>query len=118
MAHVQHVRARLPRRRAVRAWVGVLEACVGRLRRTVQRLAMQQLGNGLAEAKHHEGALSVREAELAVMRRIGAAEHNILIAQGNLAITYRQLGRHEEALQMRDVYSWAPPWRRASVIPS
>ena len=38
-------------------------------------------------------------------RRLGDSEDNILTVQGNLAVTYRSLGRHEEALQMkRDVY--------------
>ena len=48
----------------------------------------------------------MKEAELAMMRRLGAPEDNMLIVQGNLANTYRMLGRLEEALQMkRDVYS-------------
>ena len=68
--------------------------------------AMSVLGNGLSDAKHHKDALSVREAELATMRRLDDSEDNMLIAQCNLACTYRVLGRHEEALQMkRDVYS-------------
>ena len=73
----------------------------------VRIMAMNQLGNGLVEAGHHEDAVSVRETELAMLRRIGAPEDNILIAQGNLANTYRALGRFEEALQpaTRDVYS-------------
>ena len=67
---------------------------------------MSVLGNGLSDAKHHKDALSVREAELATMRRLDDSEDNMLIAQCNLACTYRVLGRHEEALQMkRDVYS-------------
>ena len=38
-------------------------------------------------------------------RRVGAAEEDLLVARGNLAGTYRNLGRIEEALQMRrDVY--------------
>ena len=50
-------------------------------------------------------ALSVREAELSMERRVGAAEEDLLVARGNLAGTYRNLGRIEEALQMRrDVY--------------
>ena len=49
--------------------------------------------------------MSVREAELAMRRRLGDLEHNILIAQSNLANTYEALGR-PEALQMkRDVYT-------------
>ena len=67
---------------------------------------MTVLGNGLSSAKHHEDALSVREAELATKRRLGAPEENILVVQGNLACTYEQLGRREDALRMRqEVYS-------------
>jgi len=69
-------------------------------------LAMGVLGSGLSEANHHEDALSVREANLSMMRRLGAPEHNILVAQSCLANTYRALGRSEQALQLkRDVYS-------------
>ena len=67
---------------------------------------MNQLENGLYAADHYEVALSVQEAELAMMRRLGAPEHNLLIAQGNLANSYEDLGRHEDALSMRhEVYS-------------
>ena len=66
---------------------------------------MNMLGNGLAETGHYEDALSVREAELSVERRVGAPEDSILIVQSNLANTYQRLGRNEEALCMtRDVY--------------
>ena len=68
--------------------------------------AMTQLGNGLSEAKQYEDALSVGEAELATARRLSDTEHNMLIMQGNLACTYEELGRHEEALRLqRAVYS-------------
>jgi tetratricopeptide (TPR) repeat protein len=71
-----------------------------------RRLAMATLGNGLFCAGQHEDALSVREAELATLRRIGATEVSMLIAQSNLATTYQMLGRLEEALRVRqDVYS-------------
>ena len=50
--------------------------------------AMEQLGNGLHDGGHYEDALSVREAELAMARRIGASEADVLIVQGNLACTY------------------------------
>jgi len=67
--------------------------------------AMNLLGNGLSAADHDEDALSVMEAELSMKRRVGESEHNILVAQSNLAGTYEALGR-PEALQMnRDVYS-------------
>ena len=64
-----------------------------------------QLGNGLTAAARHEDALSVREAELDMRRRVGASEDVMLGMQGNLAITYESLGRSEQALQLkRDVY--------------
>ena len=67
--------------------------------------AMKQLGCGLSAAGHHERALSVREAELAMERRLGASEDSILATQSNLASTYSRLGRNEEALRLRrDVY--------------
>ena len=67
---------------------------------------MNLLGNGLADVKHHEDALTGREADLAMMRRIGASEESILVVQGNLASTYTALGRLEEASRIvRDVYS-------------
>jgi len=69
-------------------------------------MAMNMLGNGLSEANHHEDALSVGEAELAMKRRVGAPEASILVVQGNLADTYEDLGRFEEALRLkRDVYA-------------
>ncbi|CAH0366758.1 unnamed protein product [Pelagomonas calceolata] len=68
--------------------------------------AMQQLGSGLSAAGHHEEELSVKEAQLAMIRRIGASEHDTLAAQHNLATTYSSLGRAEESLRMRrDVYA-------------
>ena len=68
---------------------------------------MSVLGNGLSAAGHHEDALSVGEAELAMLRRLGGSEPDIARAvQGNLAITYAALGRLEEAHAcVRDVYS-------------
>ena len=67
---------------------------------------MTRLGNGLQDAQHHDEALSVREADLAMMRRLGASEESILVAQSNLANTYRMIGRLEEALPLRqEVYS-------------
>ena len=69
-------------------------------------LAMTQLGNGLGSAKHHKEALSVGEAELSTIRRLDASEERILVTKCCLAITYEDLGRTEEALNMyRDVYS-------------
>ena len=68
--------------------------------------AMRQLGLGLCAAGHYKDALSVNEADLATLRRIGAPEVNILDVQGNLSINYEKLGRLEDALRLkRDVYS-------------
>jgi len=80
---------------------------VGRSETDQARIAaMTQLGNGLSAGERHEEALSVKEAELSMKRRVGAPEHQVLITQGNLASTYEALGRREEALPMlRDVYS-------------
>ena len=72
----------------------------------VRMSAMRQLGNGLSAAKHHEDELMVVEAELAMERRLGAPAEHILITQGNLAVTYDNLGRYHESLSLkRDVYS-------------
>ena len=67
---------------------------------------MTELGNGLFEAKEYEDALSVGEAELSMKRRLGVSEDNMLVIQGNLAGTYRSLGRLADCLRMqRGVYS-------------
>ena len=67
---------------------------------------MGVLGSGLFDANHHEDALSVQEAVLAMRRRLGASEEDILIMKSNLAASYQSFGRREEALQIeRDVYS-------------
>ena len=47
----------------------------------------------------------VREARLSMLRRIGAPEESVLVAQTNLAITYGALGQIDRALQLeRGVY--------------
>ena len=67
---------------------------------------MTQLGNGLQNAEHYEEALSVQEAELAMLRRLGESEDSVLVTQSNLANTYQALGRLEPALRIRRaVYS-------------
>ena len=69
-------------------------------------IAMMMLGSGLFHAEKYEDALSVFEAELAMKRRVGGREGEILTAQSNLASTYEKLGRLDEASQMyREVYS-------------
>ena len=68
--------------------------------------AIRQLSNGLGAAGHHEDALSVQEAQLSIERRLGAPEAALLTTQENLAGTYGELGRYEQALLMqRGVYS-------------
>ena len=67
---------------------------------------MNQLGTGLHDAELYEDALSVKEAELSMLRRVGGAQDHVIATQTNLAITYDALGRHEDAMRMlRDVYS-------------
>ena len=67
---------------------------------------MSVLGNGLTAATHYKDALSVKEAELSVLRRLGASESEMLIVQSNLAMVYGELGDLEKALSMeQDVYS-------------
>ncbi len=79
----------------------------GRLETDVtRRMAMSLLGSGLYRAKHYEDALSVGEAELAILQRVGAPENHVLAAQSNLASTYEKAGRVDEALSLRkEVYS-------------
>ena len=69
-------------------------------------MAITALGNGLHCAGQDEDALSVKEAELSMLRRVGAPEEDMLAVQSNLAITYGELGWLDEALRLkRDVYS-------------
>jgi tetratricopeptide (TPR) repeat protein len=68
--------------------------------------AMTELGNALETVRNHTDALTVKMAQLSMLRRVGASEDSILIALGNLANSYQKLGRRTEALNMyRDVYS-------------
>ena len=67
---------------------------------------MNQLGNGLHYAQRHTESLVVREAELAMLRRLGAPKEHILDTQSNLAGIYLNVGRDEEASRvLRDVYA-------------
>ena len=61
------------------------------------------LGTGLSEASHHEESLAVQEAELAMERRLGALEEDVLSVQGNIACAYEKLGRNEDALRLRRI---------------
>ena len=70
------------------------------------RAAMNQLGDALYDAGHDEDSLTVREAQLSMMQRLGAPGDQVLVAQGNLAQCYSRLGRKEEALPMFEaIYS-------------
>ena len=60
---------------------------------------MTSLGNGLSDGEHHEDALSVREAELAMLRRLGAPEGGIPRNAGQSCETYRALGTARTGLQ-------------------
>ena len=78
----------------------------GVMTRAARRFALSVLGTGLYEAERYEESLSVAEAELSMLRRLGASERCMLAPQSNLANTYQVLGRLEDALRMRqDVYS-------------
>ncbi len=71
-----------------------------------RRYAMSVLGGGLFDANYHEDALSVYEARLSLMRRLGEPLENMLMVQGNLASIYSILGRDEAAVRLRrEVYS-------------
>ena len=49
--------------------------------------------------------MKVREAELSMLRRVGASKDRLFAVQSNLAIMYGVLGRMEDALRIeRDVY--------------
>ena len=72
----------------------------------VVHLAMGALGNGLYEAGHDEDALSVREADVSLKFRLGVSEERILATQSNIAQTYMQLGKLNDACRlMHYVYS-------------
>ena len=67
---------------------------------------MNLLAGGLYATNNHEDALSVMEAQLPMMRRLGDSAHNILALQSNLANTYQGLRRLEQAMLLKGkVYS-------------
>ena len=80
---------------------------VGRPERSVpRRLAMNLLGNGLSMAERYADALPVIEAELSMLRHLGAPERSALISRGNLAMCYYDRGQIDEALSMqREIYA-------------
>ena len=82
---LQPVQAAVPRRGTVRTRLGMLEDVVGRPETGPTRtMAMSQPGTGLSAGKQYEDELTVREAELAMLRRIGTTEHNMLNVQSNV----------------------------------
>ena len=86
----------------MRARVGVLEARLGRPETDqVRDLAMNLLGLGLQDAKHYKDALSVREAELSTMRRLGGAEQRMLSIMANIGTAYENLGQLEKGLGIK-----------------
>ena len=67
-----------------------------------RRAGLEQQG----VAERHEEALTVEEARLSMLRRLGGSDYSILVAQGNLANTYENLGQRERALALRrEVYT-------------
>ena len=67
---------------------------------------MRLLGNVLFDAGDHEDALLARQAELSLMKRVGAPGDHMLAVQTRVGYSYNALGRHEEGLPLqRDVYS-------------
>jgi hypothetical protein len=70
-------------------WKTYLQYYLGRPETSILRqAAMTELGNGLHAAKHYEDALSVGEAELAMLWRLGAPEDFILATLSNLAAAW------------------------------
>jgi len=70
------------------------------------RLAMTQLGNGLADAQRHAEALSVQEADVSTRQRLNDSAQNILSVQDNLATSLSLCGQPERSLSMfRDIYA-------------
>ena len=68
--------------------------------------ATRLLGNVLFDAGDHEDALLARQAELSLMKRVGAPGDTMLAVQTRVGYSYNALGRHEEALPLqRDVYA-------------
>jgi hypothetical protein len=67
---------------------------------------MRQLGMGLSAANHQENALSVKEAELSMLRHFSASPADILSSMSSIAWTHAELGHMEKALSMeRELYS-------------
>ena len=68
--------------------------------------AIRLLGNALFDAGDHEDALLARQAELSLMKRVGAPGDRILALQTRVGYSYNALGRNEEGLPVqRDVYA-------------
>ena len=71
-----------------------------------QRAAMTTLGTALHAAEHFADAASVRETDFRIRRLFNDSENMLIVVKGNLAGTYSNQGRFEEALPMfQDVIS-------------
>ena len=68
-------------------------------------MTMNLLGLGLDDAKYYKYALSVREAELAMKRRLGVPEENLLGIMANIGGTYENLGQLEKGLGINPRHS-------------
>ena len=65
-------------------------------------MAMNLLGNGLHSAYHYEDALTVREAELSMLRRLGAPGPAVFAVQSNLGHSECAAKRASRAPRPRD----------------
>ena len=109
MVQMQPVRAKIPRRRALRARVGVLEDVRGAAGggQGSTSLAMTMLGNGLSASNATRTRCPCREAELSMLRRIGAPAKAFSPCRAILRERISKLGRFEEALLCGETYTLA-----------
>ena len=76
----------------------------------IRGAAMTELGNGLSAAGYAEEALSVKEAEVSMLRRLGGSRNILISAKANLSACYEVLGRDEETLELRrEVWAYFEP---------
>ena len=76
---------------------------------------MGTLGNGLS-GENDEDALSVKEAELAMLRRHGADEEDLLVVQNPilLAVSMLRTAARPYACDEGLLWSFEAPWRGTS----
>ena len=102
------MRATIPRCRAVRARVGVLEDVRGATgdNTWASDRCDDNAWERFIRGKTPRGRVVREKAELSILQRLGAPEDVIFVVQGNIAVTYELLGRGELAIRLkRDVYS-------------